>query len=418
MKLFSPGSSPTFLAPHALLAVLFFFSVTGAFAGTPVLEASYTSQILNGWEKVERWRDPNSNFVQESFPTDGRGDQSGQRVRFFGEQSQPHSSRFLIYYAPGWNRSTSSTPVLLIHGANQDADIAWANPNDAGDYGCGRATCPSTGMMQALSAQGLRVFALSFAHKNGDGYLWAEAIADAIHVVKAQTGANKVDLVTWSKSAFNARMYVSSVTAPWGTNYRGDVRRLIMLGGPNNGIDWSFRHGWNHTFSAYPECGGAINGPTAHTAIVCYGLWRSGPQWSYGSAYFPGSAQLLKRWDSEYPLPASEQDWYTTYHGGTGYYTDGLGIAAYMDKSLIDDVRNAGTDAEVRVHNLCGSEADISLIHNEHTGPSDGVVFVASCRDTVGIKTHGGSNTVSVNHLELGWESLPVQQVIDWLSAP
>lgn len=200
-------------------------------------------------------------------------------------------------------------PVLLVHGANQDADVAWADPNEAGGYACGRASCPSTGSMQSLSADGHRVFALGLAHKNGDGYYWSEQIATAIDVIKQRTGATAVDVVAWSKAASNARMYVSNVKRSWGTAYRGDVRRLILLGSANNGIDLSFRHGWMFSLTVCPACGGVINGPTPHDKLVCYGVLRSGPEWTYGSAYLPGSAQLLKSWVGRCGLPAAEQDW-------------------------------------------------------------------------------------------------------------
>jgi hypothetical protein len=387
-------------------------------AANPVLEATYSSSLANGWVRVERWRDPAPAFTQETFPPDGRGDQSGQRVTFFGGDATPHSSRFLMYYAPHWNANPKATPVLLVHGANQDADLAWADPNEAGAFGCGRKTCPSTGFMQVLAAEGFKVFALGFPHKNGDGYFWAEQIADAIAVVKQRTGADRVDVVAWSKSGLNARMYVSSVNKPWGSAYQEDVRRLVMLGSPNNGIDLSFRHGWTFSLAVYPECGGMINGPTPHDALVCFGLLRPGPQWTYASSYFPGSAQLLKRWDGVYGLPTLEQDWYTTYYGGAGFYTRGDGIAAYLGASLIDTVRNAGTAASVRAHNLCGNQNDIALLHNEHTGPSDGVLFIASCNDATGITHHGGSAVVAVNHLELGWDTPSTTQIKSWLNAP
>lgn len=104
-----------------------------ALAASPTtLEAAFTT-VANGWERVERWRDTTSAFTQEAFPPDGRGDQTGQRVAFFGNNARPHSSLFLLYYAPGWNSGAKPIPVLLVHGANQTADLAWANPNDQGD---------------------------------------------------------------------------------------------------------------------------------------------------------------------------------------------------------------------------------------------------------------------------------------------
>lgn len=401
-----------------LLAAGAFGANETAQASHLVQEATYSSSIQNGWQKIERWRDTRTGFNQETFPPDGRGDQSGQRVTFFNGDATPHSSRFLIYYAPGWDSNPKAIPVLLVHGANQDADLAWADPNEAGSYGCGRASCPGTGLMQALVADGFRVFAISFPHKNGDGYYWAEQIADALEIIADRTGESGVDVVAWSKSAFNARMYVSSVKQSWGTAYRGDVRRLIMLGGPNNGIDLSFRHGWAFSLTVYPACGGAINGPVPHDWLVCFGVWSNGPQWTYNSSYFPGSAQMLKRWDSTYSLPTWEQDWWTTYHGGWGFYTHSAGITSFLGQSLVNTVRSAGIPGGVRTHNLCGNQADIALLHNEHTGPSDGVLFIASCNDATGIANHGGSAVIAVNHLELGWDAPAVDQVKAWLNAP
>lgn len=400
-----------------LLILAFGAAAAPAAAGPVTLEATYTTGIANNWVRVERWRDTLSAFTQEAFPPDGRGDQTGQRKTFFAGDGSPHSSRFLMYYAPGWSTNPRPVPVLLVHGANQDADLAWADPNEAGPYGCGRASCPSTGLMQTLSSDGYKVFALGLPHKNGDGFFWAEQIADAIAVVKSRTGATQVDVVAWSKAASNARMYVSSVRKSWGTSYRGDVRRLILLGSANNGIDLSFRHGWTYSLTVYPGCGGVINGPTPHDMLVCYGLWRNGDEWTYGSSYFPGSKQLLKRWDGVYALPTYEQDWYTSYYGGFGFYSHGTGIAPYLGASLVDLIRNSPTPAAVRVHNLCGNQPDIALLHNEHTGPSDGVVFIASCRDALGITTEGGSATLAVNHLELGWDSPTTTQIRSWLAA-
>jgi hypothetical protein len=387
-----------------------------ALAGPTVLEKPFFTGIANGWVQVERWRDTTSAIGQETFPPDGRGDQSGQRATFFGS-GRPSSARFLMYYAPGWDTNIKPVPVLLVHGANQEADLAWANPNSAGGYGCGQATCPTTGLMQALSSDGFKVFALGLAHKNGDGYIWAEEIADAIAIIKTRTGAAKVDVIGWSKAAPNARMYVSGVRQSWGTAYRGDVRRLILLGSPNNGIDLSFRHGWNFSLVVYPACGGTINGPTPHDHLVCYGVNTPGSQWTYSSPYFPGSAQLLKRWDSVYPLPTSEQDWYTTYYGGQGVYSSGPGISAYLSRSLVDVIRNAPVPLTIREHSLCGDLPTIALLHNEHTGPSDGVVFVASCRDSTGISYDGGGATLDVNHLGLGWDPLSITQIRAWLNA-
>lgn len=400
----------------ALVAVLGATPAVATATPSVTLEASYTSGIANGWSLVERYRDGSSGFQAESYPPDGRGDQTGQTRTFFGGVARPHSSRFLLYHAPGWQTGTKPVPVLLVHGANQTADQAWANPNSSGSYGCGRISCPSTGLMQYLDGAGYKVFAIGFPHRNGDGYYWAEQIYDAIELIKAKTGAAQVDVIGWSKGAFNARMYVSSLRRPWGTAYAGNVRKLLLLGNPSKGFDWGFRHGWSHDFAIFPECGGSLNAPSPHTDMVCYGLWRAHPELSYQSENFPGSRQMLARWDGIYPLPTFEQDWYTTYYGGTGFYTSGAGIQAAIDAgSLVAPLIAAGTPASVPVYTLCGSSPDMAGLHNEHTGPSDGAVFVASCTASDGIANHAGNQTLSLNHLELGWEPGARAQIASWL---
>jgi hypothetical protein len=408
-----------------LAAVLVAQAGAGATAASATastsLEATFSSGISNGWVRVERWRDLGSGFAAENYPPSGRGDQDGQRRTFFGGVARPHSSRFLLYYAPGWNTGTKPTPVLLVHGANDTPDRAWANPNELGGFGCGALTCPSSGLMQYLSSRGYRTFAIGFPHKQGDNRYWAEQIHDAVEVIRSRTGAATVDVVGWSKGAFAARMYAASVKHSWGTSYAGKIRRLVLLGNPNEGYDYPFRHGWSHDFSIFPECGGTVNAPAPHTRMVCLGLWRNHPELSIFATssgdFYPGQRQMLARFDSTFPLSTLEQDWHTTYYGGLGFYTDGLGIQHAINQgSLVSTILGRTTPAALPVYLLCGGANDIPTIHNEHTGPSDGVVFTSSCRSTRALGTVGGNTLLStVNHLELGWASSAMSQVELWL---
>src|SRR6476661_2727712 len=84
-------------------------------AGTTVLDATYTT-VANGWTKVERYHDTDASFPTEAYPPDGRGDQEGQRLTFFGGVHRPRSNSFLLYHAPHWQTGTKTTPVLLVHG--------------------------------------------------------------------------------------------------------------------------------------------------------------------------------------------------------------------------------------------------------------------------------------------------------------
>ncbi|HEY0638115.1 MAG TPA: lipase [Pseudonocardiaceae bacterium] len=384
-------------------------------------EATFTT-VANGWERVERYRDTTPGFTDEQYPPDGRGNQDGQRLTFFGGVARPSSSRFLLYSAPGWNTGSRPTPVLLVHGANDNPDRAWANPGESGGFGCGSASCPSTGLMQYLAGRGHRVFAIGFAHKQGDNRQHAQQVGDAVALIRSRLGVATVDVVGWSKGMMSARMYVSSVKPSWGRSYAGDVRRLVLLGGPNGGYDYPFAHGWAHDFSIWPECGGAVNAPSPHTRMTCYGANTYHPELSItptaGWDAYPGQRQMLARWDGVYGVNTSTQDWYTTYYGGTGFYTSGPGIQAAINAgSLIATIRAAGTPSSVPVYLLAGGSPTIVGIWNETRGPSDGVVFVSSALDTTGVRAVGATALVgSANHLQLGWASAVTAQVGAWLA--
>lgn len=388
--------------------------------GNPVLEATYTS-VNHGWDKVERWSDPDSNFTPEIFPADGRGNQTDERLTYFGNDPQPDSDTFLLYYAPDWDTNENETPVLLVLGATQNADQAWADPSLNGPGGCGVYYCPSTGLMQDLVAAGYKVFAINFSHFFGDNYMQAQLISDAIEIIREELDVPKVDIVAWSKGVLAARMYVSSVKPSWGRAYGNDVRKLILLGGPNKGLDTPYRHGIQNMGLVWPECGGVLNFPIAAEILYCYGFYYSHPEYSYsgtGSAdAYPGGRQALYRWDNVYPLDTTWPDWYTVYYGGWGYYSYSKGInVAIAQGSVIATMRAAATPAAVNVYLLCGGYPTIPT-STENTGPSDGVVFVASCTNTGGLTTVIGSTTLwTDNHVMLGWETYAVNHIKTWLN--
>ena len=68
------------------------------------------------------------------------------------------------------------------------------------------------------------------------------------------------------------------------------------------------------------------------------------------------------------------------------------------------------------VHLLCGGAADIPTIHDEHTGPSDGVVFIRSCGSTRSVGSlRGNVLLATLDHLELGWAQSAMARVESWL---
>jgi len=107
----------------------------------------------------------------------------------------------------------------------------------------------------------------------------------------------------------------------------------------------------------------------------------------------------------------------SVYYGGWGVYSWSRGIDyAIAQGSVITTMRAAATPAAVGVYLLCGGYPTIPT-STENTGPSDGVVFVASCTDTGGLTTVSGSTTLwSDNHVMLGWESTAVTQIKAWLA--
>ena len=368
--------------------------------------------------------DTTAGYRQESYPPDGRGDQDGERLRYFGGVRRPFSGRFLLYYAPGWDSATERAPVLLVHGANDNPDRAWADPGDLGAFGCGSLRCPDTGLMQALAARGHRVMAIGFAHKQGDNLMQAQQVGDAIAIMRVVLDVDEVDVVAWSKGVMSARAYVSGVGPAWGRGYASDVRRLISLGGPNGGYDYPFAHGWAHNFSIYPECRGTINAPSPHSAMRCRFLRRRHPELSIDPAdgwdNFPGQRQMLARWDHVVGIDASQVDWWTTYHGGRGAATTGRGIRSAMDAgSLIPLLHAHPVPADVQTYLLAGAAPWVPGIFTENRAPSDGVVLMASALDATGIETIADTSVIATaNHLQLGWKPEAVQQIVRWLEAP
>jgi hypothetical protein len=91
-------------------------------------------------------------------------------------------------------------------------------------------------------------------------------------------------------------------------------------------------------------------------------------------------------------------------------------VSAINHGSLVARVRSAGVPSSVSSYLLCGGTANMPGFYNENRGPSDGLVFLASCQDTTGF---GGPTSVTEvvgdNHLMLGWDSAAVSQIRSWL---
>lgn len=379
--------------------------------------------------------------------------------------TEPESGAFLLHVGLGAQLATG-TPVLFVPGA--------------GDNGSRGFLVMAFDELQ----RGKPVYALTFSHPHGDVLQQAEVIADAVARIRWRTGAEKVDVVAHSKGGVAAAVYAShTADAAWGapayeavgTPYRGDVRRLVLIATPLDGVDTTYR--WSALNYA------ALEADTAASPASWDDYYPSGVAvpWNKvelneqdhfpgGGDLFPGQRQVLKRQDA--PLPGSlpwlglyaalQQDWLTTYEGGTGFFSTSRGIDAAVEAggSLIDKLAAQGVDPGVEIHLLAGTsplltngaaliadqlyesvwvdivgasidvwsaliaeitdrtfrglkveDADVQglssgkLILGEITGKSDGVVLLSSATRTEALTARGATvaqvNVVDLAHLDL-----------------
>lgn len=391
-------------------AMVFMLIPVTANATSPTMTVEQTYTNINTtkfWAKVERIRLNESNIGQETFIDDNQ-QATSNIITEFGNDATPNSQLFLLHYAAGWNTGDKPYPVLLVHGAGSDGDY-FADPERDGS---------TPGLMQALSAQGYKVFSITFAHPHGDNYIQREILAAAIQRIKDVTGATKVDLIAHSKGNMSARMYVSNVKKSWGTAFRGDVRRYIQLGAPNGGIDYSFRNTW----AAWGIMATGAFGPVPFTQMTIYGwpyntAYHSIYNASHGGGAYTGQAQMLARWDGTYGLGLTEQDWYTCYYGGTGYYSYSYGIDEAISEggNLISVLQQNPVDSSVQLATLAGNYNVIDGVVMEDDGPSDGMIFVQSATMTDPM-TAGGATMLAktvlpLNHVELTYDDTAIAWV-------
>ena len=254
-------------------------------------------------------------------------------------------------------------------------------------------------------------------------------------MIRELTCAESVDVIAWSKGTFCARMYASSVNEAWGTPYADNIRKLILIGGPNGGMDYAFRYGSGNNTTAWPP--GMAHGPTPHhEQLIGLQVVDQSEHAIYetaGGYYYRGQAQMLARWDDVFDLvfiansgagPYAAVDTLSTYYGEGMYFgtlARGEGIQyAINQHSLVEELVSAGIPASIETYLLCSEisdQADYILgIPNEISGPSDGVVFVQSCASPEGIGQLAGVEVLQdINHLELGFVDESQQTILGWL---
>lgn len=353
----------TFLALLSLASATTGFDATSpeaTFTGTEVENLEGTVRL---WSAIERFGDPDRSLFAAgeynavtAWPTSAAW--APYIASCFGS-SRPHTSKFLLHVGPS-SAIASGTPILFVPGAADNGSRGFIT------------------MAWHQDLIGRPVYALTFAHPHGDAFEQAELIADAIARIRHRTGAAEVDVVAHSKGGISAAIYASnSGGADWpdaayasaGTAYRGDIRRLVLIATPISGIDTAFR--WpNANFLA-------LDADEALTPSS----WQTYYPYTVGNPYvttdlsaqdffaeegdlFPGQRQLYARQDHDLPgslaflgAYAAQQDWYTTYEGGYGYYSYSLGVDAVVEAGggVLDALADNGLDPSVDLYVLAGN---------------------------------------------------------------
>jgi len=155
--------------------------------------------------------------------------------------------------------NTSLAPMLLVHGALQDANV-WLFPNgNDGHGGTFQGASQLTGMVQALEAANRCVYAVTFGNFHGDNYNQATQVANAITRIRQLQPGTKIDVLAWSKGVLAVDVYLANAAGWTGfgaryfdqiaasqaaavPRYRDDIRSYVALSGPHGGIDLNFRH--------------------------------------------------------------------------------------------------------------------------------------------------------------------------------
>jgi hypothetical protein len=366
------------------------------------------------WSAIDRWADPDSQlFTVEAYnsKTEWHDTAASPHIATLFGTAQPRTGAFLLHAGPS-EAVAHGTPILFVPGAGDNASrgfISLATHED-------RLFRP--------------VYAITFAHPHGDVFQQAEAIADALAVIEARTGASQVDVVAHSKGGIAAAVYASNTaSADWGntatanayetvgTAYRGDVRRLVLIATPLGGIDLAYRWPANNLFGLDADTALA---PVSWSAYYPYGTGFPASRQDLSEQdllpadgdLFPGQRQLLHRQEPSLPYTQSwlggyataQLDNLSTYEGGIGFYStsDGIDAAIQAGGGLIDRLAQRGVDPRIAVFLLAGknplmpnADADLAAMWEDMgIGEDDWASFLA------GLTSHGVPVTADEDELD------------------
>jgi len=155
-------------------------------------------------------------------------------------------------------------PVLLVHGfqlTSFELDDIWG---DMAEYLTGQSVknddqydwlCLGTGpcdpddpgfdpdfAMKRLEGNGVTVYISCYTHYTCDGTAldietYADCLADEIQLITQEESVSQVDIVAHSMGGLVSRAYIEHEDLDGIQWYRNDIRKLVMLGTPNDGAD-------------------------------------------------------------------------------------------------------------------------------------------------------------------------------------
>jgi len=397
------------------LLFLAFISCSAANAELLIV-SDLTGRDASPWERTELLEDTDPHFVTENFHLKGRQTHSSIQKAF--NTNQPHSRNFLLHFAPNWNKSSNKTPILLVHGAGDNAYRGFCHPYTMDMPENGKID--KTGIMQFLVKKGFSVFAVTFSHPHGCNFLQAQQLANAISRVKEVTGSAKVDVICHSKGAMPVRIYASDLASNnhefnWITPFRKDIRNIIFVASPLKGIDTAFRYyAYNITVKMQ-----SMAAPLGPESMLWQGMFVDN---YHHNKLFPGQFQMLHNWVKD-GIPFSDQSMTmdanmtrsALYNGGvsTLLVSDGIDRAIQEGGDVIRLLNEKGIDPSVTCHILAGTKQTIDKVKflwleipvGEFADSSDGVLFLKSATYTKGLSARGAKigsvKTFDTHHVGL-----------------
>ncbi|MCK9225472.1 MAG: hypothetical protein M0R46_12200 [Candidatus Muirbacterium halophilum] len=423
---------------NLFLALTFVVSInaTPYFSDEPV--DFIEGDITYPFERIELLYDSSTEFYTEKI-------HEGNKLNHpaFLELTQGHnvisSGNFFLHYSKDWDKKSDKRPILLVHGAGDNAFRAWAHPFKY--YFAPGEFIEYPGLALVLPKKGYQVFSLSFNHSQGDNFMQSEHIANAITRIKKVLGEEnnndfKIDVIAHSKGGVATTMYLSDIREEyseysWLTPYREDVDRFIAIATPLNGVDAQYRYyGLNLTVIDKD-----MPSPLGAKSVLYYGFWRD---FSDVNDMFPGQRQILNNLVNDKNTRIGFSNLSNTmdmnysrnvlYNGGVSsiLISEGINKEIAKGKYLISTINKKGIHPSVDIIIMAGTDNQIDdniefwadlLPFGENIAPSDMLLFVKSATYTDGITKRGakviGKRILPYNHMNITFHTEAVKNLLE-----